>query len=155
MHHTVVRIPFTREAFEKMQRDQTSLRKELEEVKVRLQAAREMGDLSENGAYHYAKFELGRISRELRRLGNLLRVGQIIERKHGGEVVEFGCTVTLKQNDVETSYTMVSMHESDPKEHKLSIESPLGKALMGKYVNDDVEFETPAGLKHYTIVRVE
>ncbi len=154
MHHTVVRIPFTREAYEKMQADQAVLQKELGEIKIRLQAAREMGDLSENGAYHYAKFELGRVYRELKRLGNLLKVGQIIERKSGSEKVEFGCSVTLLRDGVESTYTMVSLHESDPKEHKLSIESPLGKALLGKYVNDEVEFETPGGIKSYIISRI-
>lgn len=154
MHHTVVRIPFTREAYEKMQVEQATLQKELGEVKIRLQAAREMGDLSENGAYHYAKFELGRIYRELKRLGNLLKVGQIIERSSASENIQFGSTVTLKRDDEETQYIMVSLHESDPKEHKLSIESPLGKALLGKYVNDEVDVETPGGTKHYLITKI-
>lgn len=152
LHHTQQRIPFTREAYEKMQSEAHRLQVELEEIKVRLQTAREMGDLSENGAYHAAKFELGTTIRRLKTLHTLLKTGVIVEKKEHNDVVEFGCTVTLQMGETKTSYMIVSTHESDPKEHKLSIESPLGQALLGKRVGEVVEVTTPMGNKKYTIL---
>ncbi|HZZ98812.1 MAG TPA: GreA/GreB family elongation factor [Candidatus Saccharimonadia bacterium] len=154
MHSSITLIPFTREAYEHMHREVARLQHELDEVKVRLQTAREMGDLSENGAYHAAKFELGSITRELRRLRGLLKQGKITERAPG-DGIGFGSTVTLKRDNRETSYLLVSMHESDPKEHKLSMESPLGKAVLGKHVGEVVEVQTPGGKAEYSITAIK
>jgi transcription elongation factor GreA len=146
-------IPFTRDAYEAMHREVHRLQRELDEVKVRLQTAREMGDLSENGAYHAAKFEFGSITRELRRLRDLLKRGKVTE-KSGGSAIGFGSTVTVKHNGRDTTFTIVSMHESDPTTHKLSMESPLGKSLLGKEIGEVVSVQTPSGETQYSIIAV-
>lgn len=81
------KIPFTKEGFEKNQKDYDLLLEKRKEILVRLQAAREMGDLSENGAYTAAKLELRSTDRELRRLKYLLRFGVVTEKTNNGVVV--------------------------------------------------------------------
>ena len=138
-----------------MQSDVERLNTELVAVMGRLQVAREMGDLSENGAYHYAKFELGSIRRQLAQLKHLLETGEIVEKKIVDGKVSFGATVTLALGKKQIVYTLVSAHESNPSEKKLSIESPIGQALMNRRAGDNVEVVTPAGKVAYSIMSVE
>ncbi len=147
-------IPFTPDAYAKMEHEVQRLSTERVEVMARLKTAREMGDLSENGAYQYAKFELGNITRQLRELNHLLAHGKVTTKTVGSTVVEFGSTVTVLKDGEEITYMMVSMHESDLKTNKLSIEGPLGKALLSKKVGDEVEVETPRGVTKYTITKI-
>lgn len=144
-------IPFTAAAFQKLQANFDALTKERILVMQRLQVAREMGDLSENGAYHYAKFELGSIGRQLRDLRHLLDNGYIVAATTQNDVISFGKTVTLQQGKRSLIYTLVSQFESNPQQGKLSQESPLGIALDGKKVGDVVHVQAPAGKVEYTI----
>lgn len=150
-------IPFTREAYEKLQTDFDRLTAERKEVLKRLQTAREMGDLSENGAYKYAKFELGSIGRQLAKTRQLLQQGFIQDKPQSNSQVAFGTTVTLLHKDKNTThvYMIVSQHESNPMEGKLSTDSPLGKVLMGKRKDEEVVFETPRGGVTYTITDIQ
>lgn len=107
---------------------QAALTKEREQVLVRLQAAREMGDLSENGAYKAARWELGGIDRELRRLNYLITYAKPVEAH----------TYTLIFNAKEISYTLVSKYESDPAKGLISFDSPLGQLLKNKRPGDQV-----------------
>lgn len=150
----IKKIPFTRSAYEDMQRKWTELHTERKAVMMRLQAAREMGDLSENGAYHYAKFELGSIGRQIRELRPLLENGEIVEKKTASDVIEFGSQVTLKSNKKTVTYVLVSLHESNPAQGKLSFESPLGQMLVGKKVGDQVEVQAPGGTTTFLIEAV-
>lgn len=154
LNPTTVKIPFTKDAYAKLQADFARLSQEKIDLMARLKTAREMGDLSENGAYKYAKIELGSVGRQLRHLRHLLENGEIIVKKATSTTVEFGSTVTLKNAQDELTYTIVSMHESDMLEHKLSIESPIGQAIMGKKVGEEVAVKTPGGTIIYTIMAV-
>ena len=130
------------------------LTEERKQILVRLQTAREMGDLSENGAYKYAKFELGNTDRELKHLTHLLRYGQVTKSKKTGKV-DFGSQITLEKDGHQTKFTMVSAHESDPQKQKLSTASPIGRAVMGKKVNDQVTVAAPAGATTYKIIDIK
>ncbi len=147
-------IPFTPQAYAQLQADRARLQKEREETIVRLQTAREMGDLSENGAYKYAKFELGSIGRQLRQINHLLKEGAVIKPTTHNRV-EFGSSVTLDGARGEQTFLMVSEHESNPKEFKLAMTSPIGTAILGKVVGDVVTVETPRGEASYTILKIE
>ena len=153
-HSQDPKIPFTQEAYTKMHQDFARLTKERVEVMERLKIAREMGDLSENGAYRYAKFELGNISRQLRRLEHLLAVGEVIVASRN-DVVSFGTTVTVFLDGKKIQYLIVSKHESDPKAGKLSMESPIGRALLGRKVGESVHVEVPAGTMTYRILSIK
>jgi transcription elongation factor GreA len=148
-------IPFTAAAFKKIQDEFDRLTAERVEVMKRLQIAREMGDLSENGAYTYAKFELGSIGRQLRTLTHLLKHGQVVAPKKNYSTVDFGCVVTIQDpKGRETTYTIVSIHESDPVNRKLSTDSPIGAALMGQPAGAHVTVTTPRGPVEYTILDI-
>lgn len=149
------KIPFTRSAYEQLQADFDRLTEERKQTMVRLQTAREMGDLSENGAYKYAKIELGNINHELRRLKRLLELGEIVEKKGISTEVEFGSEVTLKHGAKTSHFQIVSHHESDPRQGKLSTVSPLGQALVGKKIGDTIVVEAPAGQITYTIAAIK
>ncbi len=148
------KIPFTRSAYEAMLKKRAKFYKLKDEVMVRLKDAREMGDLSENGAYKYAKFELGNIGRELRKLNHLIEDGEVRNSEGSIDEIGFGSTITVDDGKKTTSFMLVSKHESDPAEQKLSVESPLGEAVNGRRVGDKVEVATPGGVKKYEVVEV-
>lgn len=143
-------IPFTEEAYQEMQAEYQKLLQEEKEVLVRLQTAREMGDLSENGAYKYAKFELGSVRRQKNKLKYLLTNG-VISQKQSNSMVGFGSTVVITDGKTTKTILMVSKHESDPKANKISIESPIGQALLHKKVGATVSVTTPRGPIEYQI----
>lgn len=153
-HSSLQRIPFTKQAFEKMRHEVSRLQTEREETLERLKIAREQGDLSENGAYRYAKMELGNISRQLRTLHHLLRFGYVAAPNTQKTYVEFGSTITLSSPQKEVVYTVVSEHEADPTQKKISMMSPIGKATLGKRVGDTVEVTTPSGILQYTVKKI-
>lgn len=146
-------VPFTKEGYErlKVRRDELLAKREI--VLVSLQRAREMGDLSENGAYTSAKFELGNVDRELRQLEHNIKYGTIVAAA-GGVVVDFGSVVTVELGGKEYTYTLVGSQESDPKNGVLSLESPIGIALKGKKVGDIATVVMPDRKIEYTIIKI-
>ena len=142
---------------------ETKLRAELEELTgprrlelaQRLRAAIQMGDLSENADYHKAKEDQGFLEGRIQELEAILRMAVIIEKKHS-DVVTVGCHVTVQEAgfDPETYY-LVGAKEADPRNGKISNESPLGKALMDHKVGDVVEAETPGGQIKFKILKIE
>ncbi len=121
--------------------------------------AREQGDLRENAEYQYAKEEQGFIEGRIIEIENKLSAAQIIDIKtipETGKVI-FGTTVSLLNldSDEEISYQIVGDEESDIKESKLSVYSPIARALIGKEVGDVVMVQTPAGDVEYEICSVE
>ena len=139
-----------------------ALRKELEElskikrpeVVMRLSAAREMGDLSENAEYTAAREELAFIDGRIEELEMLLKQAVVIEDHHGDNMVSLGSEVTLKVNGKQEVFKLVGEWEADPQQKKISHESPLGKALMGTSVGDEVEVEAPAGKMIYKVTSI-
>ena len=120
---------------------------------LRLQAAREQGDLSENGAYTAAKFELGATDRQLRQLGYLLKYGVVTSSLHSGKV-GFGNTVTLGKEGKTLTFMLVSGFESNPAAGKLSEQSPFGRAVINRQVGETVVVKAPAGESIWKIVKV-
>jgi transcription elongation factor GreA len=147
-------IPFTPAAYAQLKAEKHDLQTERKAVIIRLQTAREMGDLSENGAYKYAKQELGDIGRKLRKLNYLLAEGEVIQPK-SHSVVEFGSSVDLAGPSGTKTYLIVSEYESNPVERKLAMTSPIGAAIMGKKVGDVVNVETPNGNVQFTISAIQ
>lgn len=124
------------------------------EVVERLAAAREMGDLSENAEYTAAREELAFIDGRIEELELILKQAVVIEDHHGDKMVSLGSQVTLKVGGKQEVFTLVGEWEADPQQKTISHESPLGKALMGKAVGEDVEVEAPAGKMVYTIISI-
>jgi len=119
--------------------------------------AREHGDLSENAEYHAARERQSFIEGRLAELEDKISRAEVIVSKLSGRQVKFGATVTLVDEDTDekAAYQIVGQDESDIKTKRLSITSPLARALIGKQVGDTVEVSTPGGSKVYEIVKVQ
>lgn len=119
--------------------------------------ARAHGDLSENAEYHAAKEQQSFIEGRIDELESVLSRADIIEpAKLSGDIVKFGATITvLDDDDKKQVYQIVGAHESDIKGGKLAIAAPLARALIGKKKGDVVEVNTPKGAQSYEIVKVE
>ena len=146
-------IVFTPQGYNDLQKRKEELLEKRKETIKSLQRAREMGDLSENGLYKAAKFELGQIDRRIRQLDHLLKDGKVATTPQKG-IVDVGSKVVLKDNKNEIEYEIVGSFESDPIEGKLSHVSPLGKSLIGKKVGDVVLFISPRGKKNCKVIKV-
>ena len=121
-------------------------------------AAREHGDISENAEYTAARERQSFIEGRLGELEDKISRADVIDvSKLSGRQVKFGATVTLVDEDTEekTAYQIVGQDESDIKTKRLSVVSPLARALIGKEVGDSVEVSTPGGSKVYEIVKVQ
>lgn len=131
-------IKFTPAGYTGLQPKLDELFKKRERVLIELQRAREQGDLSENGAYKAARFELGDTDRAIRTLQHQIKYGKAVTPLTNG-LIGVGSTVKLVRTDgKEFSYTIVGTYEADPMNGKVSIESPMGKELMGKMIGDEV-----------------
>jgi transcription elongation factor GreA len=119
--------------------------------------AREHGDLSENAEYHAARERQSFIEGRLAELEDVISRAEVIDTsKLSGKVVRFGAKVKLADEDTdeETTYLIVGSHEADIAEGRLSVTSPLARALIGKTIGDSVEVTTPRGSKAYEIMKV-
>ena len=119
-----------------------------------LQTARNMGDLSENGAYKAARFRLSGIDRRLRYVEGVLRRVVVIEKRTDGRV-GIGSQVAVNDGTKDLILTIVDSHESDFMKGKISIYSPIGKALMGRRKGDAVEIVLPKGKTNLKINRIK
>jgi transcription elongation factor GreA len=126
-----------------------------EELSQRLRAAIQMGDLSENADYHKAKEDQAFLEGRIQELEAVLRTAVIVE-KTDSDVVTVGSTVTVEEEgfDPETYY-VVGAKEADPRNGKISNESPIGRALMDHKVGDVVEAETPGGKIKVKILKIK
>lgn len=119
--------------------------------------AREHGDLSENAEYHAARERQGFIEGRLAELDAIISRAEVIDpSKFSGDIVRFGATVMLADMDTdeESNYRLVGSHEADIAKGRISVTSPLGRALIGKTIGDTVEVTTPRGSKAYEVVKV-
>ena len=120
--------------------------------------ARSHGDLSENAEYHAAKERQGFIEGRIAEIEDKISRAQVIDvSKLSGDQVKFGGTVTVIDEDTEdeSRYQIVGEHEADVKAGKISIASPIARAMISKSVGDVVEVNTPGGVKAYEILKVE
>ena len=126
-----------------------------EELSKRLRSAIQMGDLSENADYHKAKEDQGFLEGRIQEIEAILRTAVIIEKKQS-DVVNVGSHVTVQEedSDPETFY-VVGAKEADPRNGKISNESPIGNALLTHKVGDVVVAETPGGIIKLKILKVE
>ncbi len=122
-----------------------------------IEAARAHGDLSENAEYHAAKERQGHVEATIADLDDQLSRAMVIDPTTlSGDKVVFGATVTLVDEDEKkVKYQLVGQAEADAKEGKISYNSPLGRALIGREIGDDVEVTTPSGDRYYQIAKVE
>jgi transcription elongation factor GreA len=127
-----------------------------EELSKRLRSAIQMGDLSENADYHKAKEDQGFLEGRIQEIEAILRNAVIIEKTQSKGVVFIGSLVTIQEDsfDPET-YHLVGPTEADPRNGRISHESPIGRALIDKKVGDVAEAETPGGRIKFKVIKIE
>jgi transcription elongation factor GreA len=122
------------------------------EVIARIRSAKEHGDLKENSEYHAAREEQSFLEGRVQALEARLRTAVIVEAPAHGARVGLGSRVTVEAEGETVSYTIVGASESDPAAGRISSSSPVGRALVGRDVGDEIVIRTPAGERHYRIV---
>lgn len=127
------------------------------EIAARLRDAIKMGDLSENADYIMAKEDQGFLEGRIQELQNLLRTATIVANGSGGtEVVSVGCQVTVREKgEGPETFLLVGAKEADPRSGRISNESPIGKALLGRRVGETARAETPGGVIQFEILKIE
>jgi transcription elongation factor GreA len=121
---------------------------------ARVQTAREFGDLSENAEYHAAREELNFIDGRIEELEEILSRAKVVSAPKTNGVVGIGCKVTVSVDGQTYIFHVVGEWEANPSEKKISHDSPLGKALLGRKVGEKVEVDAPAGKIVYTIKKI-
>jgi transcription elongation factor GreA len=150
----------TKEGFEKLHEELEHLKTvKRQEVAERLHEAMEGGELIENAEYEAAKNEQAFVEGRIQELEALLATARVIEpeaAKHADGLVTVGATVTIQEQgfDAET-YTIVGAAEANPREGKISNESPIGKAILNREVGETVTVETPSGMYKVKIIKVK
>src|SRR6266550_2333465 len=151
------KIFLTKEGLVELQAEYEQLKKgKRPDVLDRVTQARNMGDLSENAEYTAAREELAFIDGRIEELEMLLRQAVVIDvaGHSGGNIISIGSKVTVKIDGKKEIFTLVGEWEADPAMKKISHESPLGKALIGKTIGDEIEVAAPAGRMMYRIVSI-
>ena len=124
------------------------------EIAKRIQDAREMGDISENSEYDAAKQEQAYVEGRIAELEEIVKNAKTSEIRMDDQV-GVGCKVTVHMESSDDTFYIVGTPEADPLANKISHESPLGSALLGKRVGEKVEFEAPVGKLIYTVLKIE
>ena len=155
---TVDKMPMLAEGYEKLQVQVRHLKTvERPQVIDAIEEARAHGDLSENAEYHAAKERQGQIESQIADIEDRLSRAMVIDPATlSGDKVIFGATVSLlDEDDKEIVYQIVGETEADAKVGRISYSSPLGRALIGRTVGDEVEFSAPSGDRYFEIAKIE
>jgi transcription elongation factor GreA len=130
----------------------TETRQKIAEI---IKEAKEQGDLSENAEYSEAKRQQSDNERRIMELENEIRTSEVSSFDKKSQTVQMGSKVKVKFNGDEQTFSVVGSNEADPMGGKISNESPIGQALMGKRAGEKVQVNTPTGEKEYNIVEVK
>jgi transcription elongation factor GreA len=153
------KVPMTAEGYQALDEELKRLKSQERPTAIAaISEARTHGDLSENSEYHAAKERQGWIESRIAEIEDRIARAQIIDvSKLSGDQVKFGATVSLLDEDTEerARYQIVGEHEADVRLGKISVASPIGRAMIGKETGDVFEVNTPGGVKAYEILKIE
>ncbi|MCJ2177544.1 transcription elongation factor GreA [Novosphingobium album (ex Hu et al. 2023)] len=154
---SIEKLPMLAEGYERLTAELKALREERPRIVDAIEEARAHGDLSENAEYHAAKERQGQVEATIGDLEDKVSRAQIIDPTTlSGDKVIFGATVTLLDDDDKpVRYQIVGPYEADAKAGRISYNSPLGKALIGRKVDDEIEVTVPSGDKFYLVQSIE
>jgi transcription elongation factor GreA len=149
-------VLLTRDGLSKLERELDELRTTRRtEIAERIKYAKDFGDISENAEYEDAKNEQGMVEGRILVLENMIRNAVLIEEASGGGVVSVGSVVEVKDEFGKQTFTIVGPAEVDVAEGRISMESPVGKALLGHKVGDQVEVQSPGGNRTVKVTKVQ
>ena len=151
------KVPMLAEGYERITADLKAYRAERPKIVDAIEEARAHGDLSENAEYHAAQERQGPVEAQIADLEDRISRAQIIDPASlSGDRIVFGATVTLKDEaDKPVKYQIVGMTEADARQGRISYDSPLGRALIGKQVGEEVEVTVPSGDRFYQVKKIE
>ncbi|AKM06913.1 transcription elongation factor GreA [Pelagerythrobacter marensis] len=154
---TMEKVPMLAEGYERLTADLKQLRAERPKIVDAIEEARAHGDLSENAEYHAAKERQGQVEAQIAEIEDRVSRAQIIDPTTlSGDKIVFGTTVTLLDDeDKPVKYQIVGQTEADANKGRISYNSPLGRALIGKSVGDEIEVTVPSGDKFYLVDKIE
>ena len=154
---SVEKLPMLAEGYEKLNAELKALREERPLIVDAIEEARAHGDLSENAEYHAAKERQGQVEATISDLEDKISRAQIIDPTTlSGDKVIFGATVSLLDDDDKpVRYQIVGPYEADAKVGRISYNSPLGRALIGRKVDEEIEVTVPAGDRTYLVQKIE
>lgn len=154
---SVEKLPMLAEGYERLIGELRALREERPKIVDAIEEARAHGDLSENAEYHAAKERQGQVEMSIADLEDKVSRAQIVDPTTlSGDKIIFGATVTLLDDDDKpVKYQIVGPYEADAKLGRISYNSPLGKALIGRRVEDEIEVSVPAGDRFYVVEKIE
>ena len=153
---SVEKLPMLAEGYERLIAELKALREERPKIVDAIEEARAHGDLSENAEYHAAKERQGHVEMSIADLEDKVSRAQIVDPTTlSGDKVIFGATVTLLDDDDKpVTYQIVGPYEADAKLGRISYNSPLGKALIGRRVEDEIEVTVPSGDRFYVVEKI-
>ena len=151
------KVPMLAEGYEKLTTDLKALRAERPKIVDAIEEARAHGDLSENAEYHAAKERQGQVEAQIAEIEDRVSRAQIIDPASlSGDRIVFGATVTvLDDADKPQRYQIVGQTEADARQGRISYDSPLGRALIGKQAGDEVEVTVPSGDRYYVVSKIQ
>jgi len=154
----IEKVPITRQGLEKLRKElQNIITVERPKNIKAIEEARSHGDLFENAEYHAAKERQAMLEAKINELEMAINRSEVIDiKKESSDTVVFGVTVELRNmaTDQSVVYQLVGPHESDPDSGRISVVSPLGKALIGKKEGDEVKLKTPGGIQEFEILEI-
>jgi len=154
---SVEKLPMLADGYERLVAELKALRQERPLIVDAIEEARAHGDLSENAEYHAAKERQGQVEASIGDLEDKISRANIIDPSTlSGDRVVFGATVTLiDDEDKPVRYQIVGPYEADAKRGRISYASPLGRALIGRRADDEIEVSVPAGERFYVVDKIE
>ncbi|KUO57147.1 MAG: transcription elongation factor GreA [Sphingomonadales bacterium BRH_c3] len=154
---TMEKVPMLAEGYERLTADLKVLRAERPKIVDAIEEARAHGDLSENAEYHAAKERQGQVEAQISEIEDKVSRAQIIDPTMlSGDKVVFGATVTLlDEDDKPIKYQIVGQTEADANRGRISYNSPIARALIGRQVGDEIEVTVPSGDRFYLLDKIE
>jgi len=151
---TAKKFYLTKEGYKKLKEELDFLvNTKRKEIVERIQIAKSYGDISENSEYDSARSEQSFVEGRIKEIKNILKDAEIIKKKSVGKV-DLGSKVVIEIDGQEEEYEIVGSSEADPLQNKISNESPLGQAILGKRVGEEVVIEAPRGRVTYKIKKI-
>ena len=154
---SIEKLPMLAEGYERLAAELKALREERPRIVESIEEARAHGDLSENAEYHAAKERQGQVEASISDLEDRVSRAQIIDPASlSGDKIIFGATVSLLDDDDKpVKYQIVGTYEADAKIGRISYNSPLGRALIGRRVEEEIEVTVPSGDRCYQVKKIE
>jgi transcription elongation factor GreA len=154
---SIEKLPMLAEGYERLITELRALREERPKIVDAIEEARAHGDLSENAEYHAAKERQGQVEMSISDLEDKVSRAQLVDPTTlSSDRIIFGATVTLLDDDEKpVRYQIVGPYEADAKVGRISYASPLGKALIGRRVEEEIEVTVPAGDRSYLVQKIE